>query len=89
MVDLRSSVVSFQYGIPLVYLYTGQEGFPPQLQGCFGWFKPRVVGMSVADAEGLFWERYDARFTGVPGRRLKSPQGREYVRLHLEEWCGR
>ncbi len=70
------------------HLFTGQEGFRRQLQGCFGAFKPRVVGMSVADAERLFRERYDARFTGVPGRRLKCPQGREYVRLRLEEWCG-
>jgi hypothetical protein len=71
------------------YLFTGQEGFQRQLQGCFGVLKPRVEGMSAADSESLFWERYDARFTGVPGQRLKSAQGREYVRLRLEEWCGR
>lgn len=70
------------------HLFTGQTEFQRQLQGCFGAFKPRVVGMSVANAERLFWERYDARFTGVPGKRLKSAQGREYVRLRLEDWCG-
>jgi hypothetical protein len=71
------------------YLFAGQAGFQRQLQGCFGAFKPRVAGMSSAQAQELFWERYKGRFTGVPGRRLASPQGREYVRLRLEEWCAR
>lgn len=71
------------------YLFAGQAEFQRQLQGCFGAFKPRVMGMSVHQAESLFWERYRTHFTGVPGRRLAGPQGRAYVRLRLEEWCGR
>ena len=51
------------------YLFTGQEKFQRQLQGCFGAFKPRALGMSIADAESLLWEPYDTPFTGVAGRR--------------------
>jgi hypothetical protein len=69
------------------YLFEGQGAFQRQLQGCFGAFKPHTQGMSASDAEAAFWERYEGRFTGVPGRRLGSPKGREYVRLRLEEWC--
>jgi len=71
------------------YLFAGQAEFQRQLQGCFGWFKPHVAGMSLDEAESLFWEQYQSRFTGVPGKRLASAQGREYVRLRLGEWCGR
>ena len=70
------------------YLFAGQERFQRQLQGCFGAFKPRVTGMSLAQAEKLFWERYESRFADVAKRRLSSVQGREYVRLRLEEWSG-
>ena len=71
------------------YLFDGQGTFQRQLQGCFGAFKPHTEGMSAAEAEAAFWERYGERFSGIPGRRLASPKGREYVRLRLEEWCGR
>ena len=71
------------------YLFTGQQTFQRQLQGCFGAFKPRVTGMSLAEAETAFWDRYGARFSGIPRKRLTAPQGQEYVRLRLEEWCGR
>jgi Zn-dependent peptidase ImmA (M78 family) len=71
------------------YLFAGQEQFQRQLQGCFGALKPRVTGMCLPEAERVFWERYEKRFAGVPKRRLASPQGREYVRLRLEGWCGR
>jgi Zn-dependent peptidase ImmA (M78 family) len=71
------------------YLFDGQASFQRQLQGCFGAFKPRVEGMSVAEAEAAFWERYEQRFSGTPKKRLSSQKGREYVRLRLEEWCGR
>ncbi|HUT14469.1 MAG TPA: ImmA/IrrE family metallo-endopeptidase [Thermoguttaceae bacterium] len=70
------------------YLFDGQVSFQRQLQGCFGAFKPRAVGMSVSEAEDAFWERYEQRFSGIPKKRLTSQKGREYVRLRLEEWCG-
>jgi hypothetical protein len=69
------------------YLFSGQQQFQRQLQGCFGAFKPRVMGMPLAEAEGAFWEQYELRFSGISKRRLTSPRGREYVRLRLEEWC--
>jgi hypothetical protein len=69
------------------YLFDGQAAFQRKLQGCFGAFKPKVQGMSASEAEAAFWERYEDRFSGVSGKRLASPQGREYVRLRLEEWC--
>lgn len=71
------------------YLFAGQPEFQRQLQGCFGAFKPRVTGVSPQEAESLFWERYQTRFTGIPGRRLASPEGKAYVRLRLDEWCRR
>jgi hypothetical protein len=71
------------------YLFADEDTFQRQLQGCFGVFKPRVKGKSLAEAEKAFWDRYGARFSGIPRKRLTAPEGREYVRLRLEEWCGR
>jgi hypothetical protein len=69
------------------YLFDGQLAFQRELQGCFGAFKPKAKGMSVAEADEAFWERYEERFKGIPAKRLASPKGREYVTLRLEEWC--
>ena len=69
------------------YLFDGQLAFQRELQGCFGAFKPKVQGMSISQADQAFWERYENRFTGIPGKRLISKKGREYVTLRLTEWC--
>jgi hypothetical protein len=84
---VRQGQCVFLFRLPVLDLL-GKHPFDLHHPGVVA-FKPRAEGMSVAEAEAAFWERYEERFTGIPKRRLFSPKGREYVKLRLEEWCER
>ncbi|MEZ6072508.1 MAG: hypothetical protein R3C10_20155 [Pirellulales bacterium] len=66
------------------HLFPEKDRVFRQLQGCFGAFKPKAVGLSLGHAEQQFWDRYLERFSSSS---LNSQAGREYVRLRLAEWC--
>lgn len=55
-----------------------------QMQGCFGAYKSKAVGLTLRQAEQQFWERYRERFSSTS---LNSSVGRKYVHLRLAEWC--
>lgn len=69
------------------YLFDGDNEFRMQLQGVFGSFRPKCIGLSLEDGYALFFEQKGERWQGVRRSRLHSAKGREYVRLRLKEWC--
>lgn len=65
-------------------LFSKGDKLRPEVEGCFGAFKPKVAGLTLKQAETAFWERYHDRFKKST---MTSHAGTEYVRLRLSEWC--
>jgi len=68
------------------YLFQGDDKFRMRLQGCFGAFKPRVQGATTEQALAMFGNAMLPVFRGC-GQEVLSAEGKEYVKLRLEEWC--
>lgn len=57
--------------------------FRAKVQGIFGAFKPKCQGMTIDQAEELFWEQNQERLGETP---IGTAEGRAYVRLRLEQF---
>lgn len=70
------------------YIFHGNDKFRMSLNGCFGAFKSKIKGMSLEDAQNLFYEihlRSDERWGQDAYQRLTSDRGQEYINIRLEE----
>lgn len=70
-------------------LFENRPDFRRSIQGCFGAFKPKSNGLSVADAVMLFNKMYlnDPQRWGQDAlNRLSSEHGQTYIRLRIESW---
>lgn len=70
------------------FLFEGDPAFGPVVQGCMSQMKRRCTNLALDAATADFDDRYREKWTPSQAKKLKSPKGREYVRLRLQEWCG-
>jgi len=54
-----------------------------RVSGLVGYHKNLITGMSLEEAEALFWDRNETKLKDTP---LNSEMGREYMHLRISEW---
>jgi Zn-dependent peptidase ImmA (M78 family) len=69
-------------------IFRNDPRFRSQLQGCFGAFKPIASQMRLEEAVAAFYARYSERWTGSRLEKMISDQGKEYVKVRLNDFCG-
>lgn len=68
-------------------LFADDEKFRPSLAGVLGTIKSKCAGKSLEEAIVFFNKEYVGRkYTGHRLTKLKSAQGKAYIRLYLEHW---
>ena len=69
------------------FLFSGDAHFRNQMQGVFGYFRPKCKNMTLNDAVSEFFTTKIHLWQGEQLMRLLSVEGRKYVRMRLSEWC--
>jgi hypothetical protein len=64
-------------------LFASNPKLMQRMSGFIGALKNRIRGKTKQEVEADFWNRYRETLQGTP---MNSVEGRQYVRLRIEEW---
>ena len=67
-------------------LFADDASFRQSFSGTISQFTQHVTGLVLRNAVAQFNERYADRWSGAAGKRFRSPQGQEYLRMRLADW---
>ena len=81
--ELGNSVTSDERRRELEARLLTDPGLKHRMNGIIGALKNRIQGKTAVEVEQDFWERYTESLADTP---INSDEGREYVRLRIEQW---
>jgi hypothetical protein len=68
-------------------LFGTDHSFRQSVATSLGTVKSKCVGQSLSQAFDYFMQHYPGiKYTGAKGSKLRSEEGREYLRLYLQRW---